>query len=456
VGTLRLPMSTIARLSQKLAGSNAIKGSTTALSIKFIAATLNFVMLALLSHQMQPDAFGSFAILLNALSFLASFALCGQDVLIARSWGEYLSANRPDLARGAVIFGVLVVSLAVLFIGVALVTMWPILKHTSPGLIIAGCAFLVAQTLMHFNGEFSRVAAGVLIGDGPRQIVWRAVLVIVLIAYHALDLPFGATQFFFTAACGLLAGMVIQVKKVFKLIPGAVKRAKAKLDLGSWVPCSSKMWIPALLDNTGPYLEVLAIGIFLSPTIAGFYFIATRITIVITLISDANGMYAASLISRLFYSDNKAELQDILRSLAILSATLIAGGVLTLLLAGKLILWAFGPAYVSAYPALIILALGAAFAALGGPSGAVLVLTGREGVYPVITSCGLALRLLLIALLGPSYGLVGAAIAWSISSITMTVALVIACRRLVGLDPSQVSVFAQWRLAAAYSGGNSQ
>jgi O-antigen/teichoic acid export membrane protein len=451
---LQLMMDMIGRLSQKLAGRDAIKGSATALGIKFIAVTLNFAMFALLSRQMQPDAFGSFAIVFNALSFLASFALCGQEMLIVRSWGEYLSANRPELAHGALIFGVLAVSLAVLLTGVTLAIAWPRWDQISVPLVIAACAFLATQTLMHFNGEFSRVAAGVLVGDGPRQIVWRGIVVIVITAYYVMGLSFSATDFFFVAAVGLLAGMTVQVRRVSPLIPEAVKRAKPRFDLGSWVPCSFKMWLSALLDSTGPYLEVVVIGIFLNPTVAGFYFIATRITNLITMISDANGMYATTLISLLFYSGNKARLQDILRSLAFASAAFVAGSFLAIVIAGKLVLWAFGSVYISAYPALIILAVGAAFAALGGPAGAVLVLTGREGVYPAIMSTGLALRFLLIAALGPTYGLMGAAVAWSASSVAITLTLVIACRRLVGLDPSQAAVLARWRATMSYTGGS--
>jgi O-antigen/teichoic acid export membrane protein len=49
---------------------------------------------------------------------------------------------------------------------------------------------------------------------------------------------------------------------------------------------------------------------------------------------------------------------------------------------------------------------------------------------------GLSIRFGLIALLAPSYGLIGAAFAWSLSAAGLSLALVIACRRLVRIDPS--------------------
>jgi O-antigen/teichoic acid export membrane protein len=66
----------------------------------------------------------------------------------------------------------------------------------------------------------------------------------------------------------------------------------------------------------------------------------------------------------------------------------------------------------------------------------VLLLTGHEGVYARIMASVLLVRFVLIAILGHSHGLIGAVAGWSISTVVLALALIIACRRLVGLDPS--------------------
>ncbi|MEA2934637.1 MAG: hypothetical protein QOD74_1283, partial [Variibacter sp.] len=169
---------------------------------------------------------------------------------------------------------------------------------------------------------------------------------------------------------------------------------------------------------------------------------ATRITNVFAMIAGSITAYATSQISGLFHNDAKRELQNILRSLAIISAMLAACAFVVILLAGKLLLWTFGAVYVSAYPELIVLALGASITALTGPAAYLLLLTGNEGVYPRIMSVGLFARFVLIAILGPWLGLMGAVIAWSLSAAGMSLALILACRRLVQLDPSLV--YALW------------
>ncbi len=311
----------IARLGPRLRASDVFKGGATALAIKFAGAILNFAMLALLSRQIDPDAFGSFAIIFSALGFLAALAPCGQEVLISRSWGEYVSSNRPGLARGVLTFGIQVVCTAVLLAAAAVAIIWPQLDRTlSISLVFAACSFLIAQALMHFSGQFSRVAAGVLIGDGPREIIWRGIVVTVILAHQAMGAAFSATEFFFVAATGLALGIIVQIRKVSRFVPEAVKRTKPQRDVSAWIPCSLKMWLSALSDIAAQYLEVVVVGLFLGPAVAGFYFVATRITNVFAMMAAGTSMYAGSVISKLYFSDAKVELQGILNSLALMSA----------------------------------------------------------------------------------------------------------------------------------------
>src|SRR5262249_38300246 len=362
-----------------------------------------------------------------------------------RSWGEYVSLNRPALARGVLVFGIQVVCAASLLAAAALVIAWPQLDRTlSISLLLAACAFLIAQTLIRFSGQFARVAAGVLVGDGPREIIWRGIVVTVILGQLALGGAFSATEFFFVAAAGLALGVVVHIRKTAPLIPEAVKRTESQHDFASWIPRSFKMWLSALSEIVNQYLEVVVIGVVLGPTAAGFYFVLTRITNVFAVLSAGVIMYATSVISALYYSGAKSELQNILRSLALVSATLVAGALVTIIVGGKLLLWSFGASYVSAYPSLVVLAVGAAAAAVAGPAGNIMILTGREGVYPVIMAVGLALRFLLFVILGPTYGFLGIAFPLRGSALSLALALTIPCRRLVGLDPSPVATLAQW------------
>jgi len=68
-------------------------------------------------------------------------------------------------------------------------------------------------------------------------------------------------------------------------------------------------------------------------------------------------------------------------------------------------------------------------------------------------AAALVIRFLLIAILTPRLGLEGAVIASTSSALFLAAALVISCRRLVGFDPSLLSVLPGRSQAVSFKGG---
>jgi O-antigen/teichoic acid export membrane protein len=446
-------VTTAKTIAHALLSNEVLKGSAAALAIKFTGSLLGFAMFALAARAMEPHAFGTLAVIFNLMSFLAVIAACGQETLIVRSWDEYGGSDRPALARGALTFGVMLTVGAGLAVAAIVAIAWPIVQPgISVALIFAACLFLLMQAFMNFSAQFSRVAAGVIVGETPREIIWRLFVVLIILAHQLLQTTFTATEFFVSAASAIALSILLQQLLVARTLPRSVTAAASEYDVAEWTPRSFRMWLSAILETSSQYLEVIAIGLFLGPTVAAFYFIATRITNVFAMISGSITAYATSQISNLFHRNAKDELQTILRSAAMISATLAAGAFAVIAFGGKLLLWIFGSVYIDAYPALLVLAAGASISALAGPASYLLLLTGNEGVYPRIVACGLLGRLALIAVLGPWLGLMGAAVAWSASTIAVAVALVVACRQRTGVDPSLLGVILRPRAIPALKG----
>ena len=137
-----------------LIASGVLRGSAIALSIKFSGSILGFAMFALCARHMDHVAFGSLAIIFNAMSFLAVVALCGQETLIVRSWDEYCASGRPALARGALRFGLTIVLSCALLMAVAVAIGWSFWDgHAPTMLIVAACLFMLAQSFAQFCQE---------------------------------------------------------------------------------------------------------------------------------------------------------------------------------------------------------------------------------------------------------------------------------------------------------------
>lgn len=435
-------------LSRWRNSGEVLRGSAAALFMKFAGSALGFAMFALAARSMEAAEFGSLALIFNTMSFFAVAALCGQETLIVRSWGEYINRRQPALAMQALVFGARIVLISSLSVAAIIAIGWSIWDPAvSRGLVIGASGFMFAQSLMHFSAQFSNVAAGIVIGESLREAVWRLILVLAIVAHLVLGAEFTAAEFFFTAACALIFSVLLQAWLTASRLPGRGSIEDAAVHRAAWASRSFGMWLSALLETASQYLEVVVVGLFLGPTMAAFYFVCTRITNVFAMIAGSITAYATSRISALFHTDARRELQSVLHSLSLISAALAVVAFLTILVLGKALLWAFGPAYSTAYPALLVLALGASLTALTGPAAYLLLLTGNEGIYPRIMSIGLAVRFALIAFLGSHFGLMGAAIGWTTSAIGLSLTLVVACRRLVMIDPSVMHAI--WRVSGA-------
>src|SRR5262249_19510030 len=229
--------------------------------------------------------------------------------------------NGPERALGAFTFGIQVAAGSALMMAVGVALTWLVWdRAVSTTLVAAASTYLFAYSIMQFSGQFTRVAAGLASAEIPRELMWRLIVVAAIAVHHVMRVDFAATDFFLASAGALAVALALQLWLVAPAIPPAVRDAKPQHDVRAWIPRSFNMWLSALLDTTSQYLEVVVIGLFLGPTAAGFYFVATRITAVFAMIAGSISLYAMPQISNLFYSNGKRELQAILRSLAVSSA----------------------------------------------------------------------------------------------------------------------------------------
>ena len=234
---------------------------------------------------MGPQAFGTLAVIFNAMSFLAVVAPCGQETLIVRSWDEYGHRPAGAGARGAGVrregHGA-----APGWRSRSSRWSWPPGSRADRPLMLAACAFLLCrhpelQRPVFARGGRRRHRRGaardpVAAAGRPRHP--RA---------SGAATPFTTVEFFVRAAGRDPCGDRAAADPGRARAAAGVKQAKPEYDSGGWLPRSFRMWLSAILDTTSQYLEVVAIGLFLGPNGRGVYFVATRITNVFAMISGS-------------------------------------------------------------------------------------------------------------------------------------------------------------------------
>ena len=124
---------------------------------------------------------------------------------------------------------------------------------------------------------------------------------------------------------------------------------------------------------------------------------------------------------------------------AIIIVTAIGFGLLALI--GKFLLGLFDANFVSAYPILLIVAVGTMIDAVSGPNAYLMQMTKYETHYLKIMAVCYVAVLAAQLILVPRWGGIGAAIASSGGVVLWNIWAIYILRKDAGLDPSLLSLF---------------
>ncbi|MDF0543437.1 lipopolysaccharide biosynthesis protein [Sphingobium sp. H39-3-25] len=162
---------------------------------------------------------------------------------------------------------------------------------------------------------------------------------------------------------------------------------------------------------------VLVVGLFAGPMGAGYYRLANQLSQSMTKISGQLSRSIFVELARVNASEDRSQLRAVFRRTNRLALIGGATTVALILLAGKPIITLMsGPAFLGAYPLLVLLGIGASIDLIGVSYTPLLMATGRASTALRITIATSLLLLGLLVLLMPRYGTIGAASASCIAA----------------------------------------
>lgn len=438
----------IRRLLDRCRG-HPVFGALFTLTVKVGGSLAALVMFAIAARTLDVAAFGELVIVFNVVSLAAVVAVLGQDTLVQRSWGEYVERS-PDLARGALAFGLTVVGLGaatttLLFVG------WARLLdgRLSGAEIAAVSAFLLTQTFLHFTANLGRVACGSAHSEPPRELLWRLPLVIGLAAVAATGGRASIFAFFATAAIGQAVGLAWLAVLILRRLPEPVRRAETRTAIREWTARSLTMAAAAWAEAAHQYADVVLIGRLVGPDAAAGYFVVARIAAIFSMLTSGIHTYSASKVAGLYYLDRIDDLRRLMAQIAVLTATIAASLFALIVFEGPLLLHVFGAGYEAFRVELVAMSLVTFFATLAGPGPMLMLLTGADGSYLKLVSTSLAVRLVALCLFAPTFGIRGAVLAVAVAVVPFSVLITLHCVRRIGVDPSLLAAFRRWRPRAA-------
>ncbi len=204
----------------------------------------------------------------------------------------------------------------------------------------------------------------------------------------------------------------------------------------AWLSVTWPIFVATLAQQAQTQTSIIALGMLATEADAGRYAAAARLAALVSFALVALNSVSAPMISAAYGRGDREEL----RRVAVINARLATlGGVgisVVLLALGPYALAAFGPDFVSAYPALTVLLAAGVVSAAFGPAGYYLMMTRLQVASMTLTVGTLVVTLLAAILLIPVWGMMGGAIAAAFGIVTQKVLAYVIVWRSLGIDTS--------------------
>jgi O-antigen/teichoic acid export membrane protein len=413
--------------------------------IKLATAALSYAMFIVLAWAMEPSQYGQYAVGFNLAIVLSSVAGLGATTAILRLIPQYRVQRRSELARGALVEGMIFSfgASAAIAVIIAMTPAMPLLSGYSAIAAIAASSLLIpAFTLSEYASCVLRASSFTFWALAPRDIFWRLAVIILALAAVGLGWSVSAVAGLVVTALLLIAIVAGQSWLIWPMIfEGTLDRSERQ----EWYRIATPMWASGVLFAMTQQLDVVIAAGMTSAEDAGAYFAAQKTALLLALVPTAVGLVGAPMIASYFHAGDIEGLKRLCARMSLIITIPALVSFVGLAVVGNWLLAFFDPAFADAYGVLMILGFGALCGAATGPTGYFLQMTGRERDYLLVLVVSYCLTLAMQIALGWHYGIIGIAIGTTLGSIVGYVWAAILIRRTSGVDTSVFGLLAGFR-----------
>ena len=390
------------------------KGSSSFI-LQIAGSLLGYIFLLLVTRISGAEAWGIFVLCLAILNISSIFSRIGIDTAILK----YISSFKQDIASSKAIYfkGLKIIVPLSLFCSWMLyyfskdiaelfsdkLDLTSYLRIMSFGLLPFTIIYLNAQTfrglkkIAHF-AYFQYVA----------KFMYTILFFIFLV--FCFDINFSVIYSFVFALFCVMIASTFSLKKLNKKsdIPHLITTKKL---LSTSLPMMFSTSILLIMS----WADSIIIGIFRSEFDVGVYNVAIKLAMVSSIVLTAVNSIVAPKLSSSFNNNKTLEFKKIVKDstkIIFFSAFPI---ILFLFLFPEFLLSIFGEDFIIGKNALLILLVGQSVSVLSGSVGFILQMTGKEKIFQNVLFLALLVNIGLNILLIPTYGILGAAIASTIS-----------------------------------------
>lgn len=404
----------LAHLLQDKHIGEVARGATAAFLLQILGAGFSFVFNLVLARKLGAGGAGIYFLAITIIIFSSVIGRLGLDNSLLRfvasgaatgNWKQVAGVFRQGVAVAVTTSAAAATVLFFLapWLSVAIFRQ-PELASPLRILSLAIIPFSVLNILGQMLKGVKRIQEGIIV----QSVALPAAILGLLAIFSFTTLNVSRV----TLLYGISALLVMTIGMVFwhYSVPGGVS-SRGKFDFRKLMYTSFPLFWVTAMNLVMASTDTFMLGIFKDGAAVGLYNIAARTALLTSYVLIAVNSVVAPKFAALYARGAREELCGVARNASALISLVTLPVLLVFTLLPDVVLSLFGPAFIDAAPALIILALGQFVNVVTGSVGYLLMMCGQERALRNNILFMTALNVILNILLIPPYGVIGAALA---------------------------------------------
>ncbi|MDR4306756.1 GNAT family N-acetyltransferase [Chelatococcus sambhunathii] len=416
-------------VAQKMAGS--------AFLIRVVNAGIAFASQILLARWMGQTEYGVYVYVWTWVLLLGGLTSFGLASAPQRFIPQYAESGDDGRLRGFLLGSrLMAVAMATAIAAAGLLVIWLFSAHLQSWTVVPLylAMFCVPMyVLTDVQDGIARTNNWIDVALAPAYFI-RPLLILGLLAM------LGLTNFSPTAPTAMAASLiatwataVIQLLFLQRRLSRKVAPGPRAYEAKTWMTVSFPIFLVEGFYLSLAYADVLILTAFRPPHDVAIYYACVKVMSLVAFISFSVSAAVAHRFTEYAVAGERERLDAMVRDAARWTFWPSLAGCAGLLAMGWPMLWLFGGDFTDGYYLLFVIALGLLCRATIGPLERLLNMLGQQNVCAAIYGCAFALNITLCFALIPSWGMLGAAVATSVTQVFESVALFLVTRQRLGL-----------------------
>lgn len=405
--------------------------------IRVVSAGIAYFSQVLLARWMGSFEYGIYVFVWVWVLILGGLAPLGLSTSTTRFVPEYRETGRFQLLRGLlrqsrlITLGASTALALTGLLGLAFFGGMLADYYLLPAILILFC--LPMYALEDVQDGIARGYGWMDVALVPPYILRPLLLLLSMLGAYAVGVEMSAVTAAGAAIFASWSSAIIQTLQLDRRTRSDIGAGPREYETGLWMRISLPLLLFAgfvlLLQNT----DILVLSRYVGPSQVAVYYAALKTISLVAFVHFSVGAAYANRFSAFKARGEQDALQRAVRDSVNWTFWPSLAGTAGLLLLGKPLLWLFGADFTSGYPVMFVLAAGLVLRAAMGPVELILNMLDQQKACAAMLSAAVALNIALNFALIPLYGLMGAAVATSVSMAGAALAMAVIARARLGL-----------------------